>query len=115
MKRVFLYRLLLLFAVPAFAHAQSANGAGAQLAGSVVDLFGQFGTAIDNMVVDDGSLFLATANSWLDDFGPVALFFLIFHFFRGGVHRRAWLLEYAFGFLTAKFLLTYYATPTAFL
>jgi hypothetical protein len=114
-KRGFLYRLLLLFAVPAFAHAQSVNGAGAQLAGSVVDLFGQFGTAIDNMVVDDGSLFLSTANSWLDDFGPVALFFLIFHFFRGGVHRRAWLLEYAFGFLTAKFLLTYYATSTAFL
>jgi hypothetical protein len=115
-KRVLLSRLLLLlFTVAALAHAQSVSGAGAQLAGTVVDFFGQFGNAIDRMVVDDGSLFLATANSWLDDFGPVALFFLIFHFFRGGVHRRAWLLEYAFGFLTAKFLLTYYSTPTAFL
>jgi TrbL/VirB6 plasmid conjugal transfer protein len=115
-KRVLLSRLLLLLVtVAALAHAQSVNGAGAQLAGTVVDFFGQFGNAIDRMVVEDGSLFLGTANSWLDDFGPVALFFLIFHFFRGGVHRRAWLLEYAFGFLTAKFLLTYYSTPTALL
>jgi hypothetical protein len=114
-KRPVGYCLLLLPLIPTFAHAQSANGVGAQLAGTVVDFFGQFGDAIDRMVVDDGSLFLATANGWLNDFGPVALFFLLFHFLRGGVHRRVWLLEYAFGFLTAKFLLAYYATPTAFL
>jgi hypothetical protein len=108
-----LLSLSLLLVVPTFTHAQTPSAS--QLAGNAVDLFGQFGDAIDRMVIDDGSLFLNTANSWLDDFGPVALFFLLFHFLRGGAHRRAWLLEYAFGFLTAKFLLSYYSTPTVFL
>jgi hypothetical protein len=101
-------RLLPLFLLPALAFGQSTA------AGTFVDLFAQFGNAIDNLVVSDGSLFQATANQWLEDFGAIALFVLILRsFLKAG--SAPWLLEYAVGFLTAKFLLLFYSTPTAFL
>jgi hypothetical protein len=112
MRRRLLYRLFLVLTItPAFAYAQGAESSG--FAGAVVDLFAQFGNAIDRMVVSDGSQFVQVANGWLDDFGPVALFFLIFRYFRSGRgEAMGWLLEYAFGYLTAKFLLLCYSTPT---
>lgn len=86
----------------------------AAFAGNYVDLFTQFGNAIDGLVASDGSLLQGIGAGWLDDFGAIALFTLILRSFLRG-RSTPWLLEYAFGFLTAKFLLLFYSTPTVFL
>jgi hypothetical protein len=83
----------------------------AQYANIVVDLFAQAQQAVSDLVLTDGRLFETTANNWLDDFGAVAIFVLIVRSFLRG-RSVPWLLEYGFGYLTAKTLLLFYSTPT---